>query len=414
MVRRDGSPIWLAAGEADGVKLNRVSLNSGSSESYNEAWLQELLDSHPEVLPIEQIEPGFGTLIPLCRELPLDFGGGKSGALDNLFVTETGGLVLVETKLWRNPEARRTVVAQAMEYAASVFQLTYEELEAAVNNARRVSGRSEGQLTELVATRAAQSFDDVTFIDAVTLNLRRGRAIVAVVGDGIREDITLLAELLQSHAGHRFVFALIELGVYETPVAGARLISPSILAQTTLIERGVIQIDDAATGLPRIRVRPPDVSVPSTGRARRLSIGEDEFYELLEEREPGMAANLKEFLARAEEHGIYPELLGGLNLKHASPSGRPFNLGTVTKGGLVDTGPATWFERTNVGRTYNETLAKLIGGRVGQSNEGRESGVRTAAGKLPRLSDFLPNHFNAWLDAIDTYTTALLASEDEG
>jgi hypothetical protein len=393
------------------VELKRAALNSGSSESYDEAWLQALLDTHPEVLPIEQIEPGFGTLVPLCRELPLDFGGGKSGALDNFFVTESGGLVLVETKLWRNPEARRTVVAQAMEYAASVFQLTYEELEASVNSARRTSGRSEAPLTKLVAEHAGASFDDVTFIDAVTLNLRRGRAIVAVVGDGIREDITLLAELLQSHAGHRFVFALIELGIFETPVAGVRLVNPSILAQTTLIERGVIQIDDAGATGPRILVRPPDVRAPSTGRGR--SIGEDEFYELFDEREPGMATNLKDFLARAESHGIYPEFLGGLNLKHASPSDRPFNLGTVSKGGLLDTGPATWFGRTDVGRAYNESLAKLIGGRVGQYNDGRESGVRTASSKLPRLSDFLPGHADAWLDAIDKYTTTLLASENE-
>ena len=220
-----GSPIWLATGATSGVELKRAALNSGSSESYDEAWLQALLDTHPEVLPIEQIEPGFGTLVPLCRELPLDFGGGKSGALRQFLRDDgSGGLVLVETKLWRNPEARRTVVAQAMEYAASVFQLTYEELEASVNSARRTSGRSEAPLTKLVAEHAGASFDDVTFIDAVTLNLRRGRAIVAVVGDGIREDITLLAELLQSHAGHQFVFALIELGIFETPVAGVRLV----------------------------------------------------------------------------------------------------------------------------------------------------------------------------------------------
>ena len=150
---------------------------------------------------------------------------------------------------------------------------------------------------------------------------------------------------------------------------------------------------------------------PSTGRGR--SIGEDEFYELFDEREPGMATNLKDFLARAESHGIYPEFLGGLNLKHASPSDRPFNLGTVSKGGLLDTGPATWFGRTDVGRAYNESLAKLIGGRVGQYNDGRESGVRTASSKLPRLSDFLPGHADAWLDAIDKYTTTLLASENE-
>jgi hypothetical protein len=67
-------------------------------------------------------------LIPVCRELPLEFGFGRTGALDNLFLTRSGGLMLVEAKLWRNPEARRSVIAQAMEYAASLFRLSYQEL----------------------------------------------------------------------------------------------------------------------------------------------------------------------------------------------------------------------------------------------------------------------------------------------
>jgi hypothetical protein len=412
MGRRDGSPIWLGGAESKGVPLARVALKSGSTESYNEAWLQHFLDKHPEVLPIEQIQPGFGTLIPLCRELPLDFGADRSGALDNLFVTETGGLVLVETKLWRNPEARRTVVAQAMEYAAAVFRLAYEKLDAAVQKARRATGQTVEPLTALVAAHAHESFDEATFIDAVTLNLRRGRAIVAVVGDGIREDIAPLAELLQSHAGHRFVFALIELGVYETPVAGVRLINPSILAQTTLIERGVVQVDDGAgSAVPRILVQPPATIGSRTGKARGMSLGEDEFFELLEEK-TGRAAALKDFLERAESHGIYPEVLGGLNLKHSSPRGQPFNLGTITKGGVVDTGPATWWDRSQIGRAYNETLAELIGGFVKAGSEENTSTVRIASGKFPRLSDFLPQHADAWLAAIDRYVAAFGTDED--
>jgi hypothetical protein len=414
MGRRDGSPVWLGGDGTRSVTLSRVALTSGSAESYSEAWLQNLLDVHPEVLPVEQIEPGFGTLVPLCRELPLDFGAGRSGALDNLFATATGGLVLVETKLWRNPEARRTVVAQAMEYAAAVFRLSYDELERAVQSARKAVGQSEEPLTALVAAHARESFDEATFLDAVSLNLRRGRAIVAVVGDGIREDLAPLAELLQSHAGLRFVFALVELSVYEAPVSGVRLVHPSILAQTTLIERGVVQIDDQASKGARISVRPPADSWPQAGKARRMSLGEDEFYELLDQRQPGMAASLKDFLARAEAHGIYPELLGGLSLKRSSPSGQPLNLGTITKGGIVDTAPATWWDRTQAGKAYNETLAELIGGRVTQFNEGRELGLRTASNRMPRLSDLLPRHADAWLAAIDDYTAAFMTRDGRG
>ena len=39
------------------------------------------------------------------------------GSIDNLFLTPTGDIILVETKLWSNAKARREVVAQALDYA---------------------------------------------------------------------------------------------------------------------------------------------------------------------------------------------------------------------------------------------------------------------------------------------------------
>jgi len=71
-----------------------------------------------------------------------------------------------------------------------------------------------------------------------------------------------LAELLQTHAGHRFTFALIELAVYEAPLAGIRIVTPSVLAQTALIERGVVQIEDGADGGRRIVIRELAVTAP--------------------------------------------------------------------------------------------------------------------------------------------------------
>ena len=93
MRRRDGAPIWVAGDQQPGLALSRVDLASKSSSGqYNEAWLQTLLHSHPEVFPLGQIEPDYTGLIPLCRELPLVLGGNRSGALDNLLVTRDGNL----------------------------------------------------------------------------------------------------------------------------------------------------------------------------------------------------------------------------------------------------------------------------------------------------------------------------------
>jgi hypothetical protein len=83
-----------------------VQLAAKGTGTYDEAWLQALIHAHPSVLPIRQIEPSFEALIPVCRELPLSFGAGKSGALDNFFITKSGNLVLVEMKLWRNRSSK--------------------------------------------------------------------------------------------------------------------------------------------------------------------------------------------------------------------------------------------------------------------------------------------------------------------
>lgn len=174
--RRDGRPQWVDQNGGGVHPLVRVDFEGRQEATFDEAWLQNLLHSHPEVFPIEQVEPGFGELIPLCRELSVTIGGGRTGALDNLFVTGDGGLALIETKLWRNPEARRSVVAQAMEYAAAVFQMDYEELQNAVIRARTTGDRSATSLAEIVAWRTPD-LDESEFIDAVSRNLRRGRAI---------------------------------------------------------------------------------------------------------------------------------------------------------------------------------------------------------------------------------------------
>jgi len=55
---------------------------------------------------------GHGTLISAAMEVNC---GHES--IDNLFLTPTGDIILVETKLWSNAEARREVAAQALDYA---------------------------------------------------------------------------------------------------------------------------------------------------------------------------------------------------------------------------------------------------------------------------------------------------------
>ena len=62
------------------------------------------------------------------------------------------------------------------------------------------------------------------FIDVVSKNLRSGRCLLLIVGDGIHEEAETMAEFLQQNAGAHFALAMVTLGVYELPSTGGRLL----------------------------------------------------------------------------------------------------------------------------------------------------------------------------------------------
>lgn len=106
MAKSRGHPLLIDGGN-DIAQLERVRLGLGN---HGEDWLQSLIHRRPEILPVAQIEPGLGAIVPVAREVPCGHG-----YIDNLFVTGEGEIVLAEAKLWANPQARREVVAQALD-----------------------------------------------------------------------------------------------------------------------------------------------------------------------------------------------------------------------------------------------------------------------------------------------------------
>ena len=112
---------FLIQKESVGERLHAVGPNE---RLHDESWLQEVLRIHPDILPTAEIEPIFHPLIPIGREVTVG-----TGSIDNLFISHRGYLVLVETKLWRNPEAKREVVAQAIDYGSSISKWSYSSLD---------------------------------------------------------------------------------------------------------------------------------------------------------------------------------------------------------------------------------------------------------------------------------------------
>jgi hypothetical protein len=172
--------------------------------------------------------------VPICTELNT-----TAGPIDNLMVTPSGLPVLVECKLWRNPEGRREVVGQILDYAKELTRWSSSDLQ---REAGRRLGRTGNALLDLVRA-AGHDPDEIEFNDALTGNLRRGRFLLLIVGDGIREGVEAITEYLQVHAGLHFTLGLVELPIFTTP-RGERLVLPRVLARTHLVTRNVIAVPD--------------------------------------------------------------------------------------------------------------------------------------------------------------------------
>lgn len=91
--------------------------------------------------------------------------------------------------------------------------------------------------------QAGHEVDETDFNDALTSNLRRGRVLLLIVGDGIREGVEAIAEYLHSHAGLHFTLGLVELPVYLLS-GGDRVVVPRILAKTLVIRREVVALPE--------------------------------------------------------------------------------------------------------------------------------------------------------------------------
>lgn len=230
------SPV-LVRPDGTSTVLKPVPISGSAAQAYNEAWLQELLYRHPEVLPIAEIDASYSGLVPLCMEMDT-----PAGPVDAVFITPTGRLVLLEAKLWRNPEARRKVLAQILDYAKELPSWDYSRFDGAVRQARKRDPFTAAETFPGVAELVQQVVPGLVlhqFQDAVSRSLAKGDYLLLVAGDGIREGVGAIAQFLDRNGSLPFTFGLIECAIYGAP-DGGHFVQPRVLAQTTNLIRTVI------------------------------------------------------------------------------------------------------------------------------------------------------------------------------
>ena len=390
--------------------LKRVHFSSQAGGSvYDEAWLQKLIMAHPGLLPIGQFEAAFAEMVPICTEMPM-----RAGFVDNLFVTPAGDIALVECKLWRNPEARRKVIAQIIDYASEMKCWDYETLEKALRSSKAfgvASGTPSGCLYKMVS--AGREIDEAAFHDAVSRNLRRGRFLLLVVGDGIREGIETMTKFLQDNAGLHFILSIIELALFELPTGGY-LAQPRVLARTTNIDRGVVTLKD-----PRMEVQMPhETTIDAAPRA--MTITQESFFEALDQTSPGVSDQVGKFLEELSPFNVQADYnVKTLTLRWHAEDARSWNLGTIVTSGEV------WFEyhavqaknlnRIEVSKEYLNAIAAFVPGATLRETKSRTAwNVADRNGHALRIAALLTDETRrkAWVRAIADLQQKITDSSD--
>lgn len=211
-------------------KMVRVPLMQGS---FSESWLQELIAENPSLLESEEIGCEYSNLLCIGREVKVGIGE-NTGYLDNLYVSSFGKVVIVETKLFRNQESRRTVVAQIIDYAKELQKWDVDDLDnVAADYCYNRCGQASRVFDMMLSAGYLTASDSARFTDALNENLRCASFLLLIVGDGIRSGVEKLADFITTYSSLPFKLCLLELEVYQHQ--SGLIVIPNILTKTTII-----------------------------------------------------------------------------------------------------------------------------------------------------------------------------------
>lgn len=188
--------------------------------------LQALLEENPNLIPGKQIAPSSDSppkFVLLRREMPI-----SGWSLDHLFVDQFGVPTLVEAKLIQNPEARRDVIGQIIEYAANASDLWSEGK--ARSYAEEFYHGNDGDLTESLTTSFGDELDIEDFWQTFDENLREGKIRLIIAGDQIRPEVRRMIEYLNNEMNNAEIFGL-EITCYGSN-EHSLVIVPRIIGQT--------------------------------------------------------------------------------------------------------------------------------------------------------------------------------------
>lgn len=170
-------------------------LSTAQQLGYKENWLQLAIEEDPEIVLAPCRAAGLVDADERWAFWAREFSGTDAGIIDLLLLSESGRIAIVETKLAYNPEARRAVAAQILEYAIHLPLACMDDM-----------------------PDIPKVENGTPLVDAGTVEsrLEEGDYLLIIAGDQLDpRAIKLSQAMLSKHMVHSWDLALVEVAIYE-------------------------------------------------------------------------------------------------------------------------------------------------------------------------------------------------------
>ena len=282
---RSGDPVSVPA-------LQRV---NAKALGLQESWFRDAIFAEPELVigPCRTAGRVDADELWLPWRVEVNFG---SGPIDVLLVSSRGRVGIVETKLSYNPQKRREVVAQVLDYALSLQEIDREEL------------------PDLPASPHAPLEEDLAEC------LGWGRFLLIIAGDALDPRALRLSQsMLARHLTSEWDLAMVDLNVYRRPDSDSPLLMvPELLGTVQSDLRQVVRVVvKGESGKARVVVDKIVQDEDSVSRGSKLA-SIDEFLSQVQKQVPAQVDVARRILARMQSIAAASPRLFAFELRSAS------------------------------------------------------------------------------------------------
>jgi hypothetical protein len=301
MMKSIGAELFTPAPTGEfGVAFKRL---SAKDAGLKESWFRDAIFMNPELV-IGACRSG-GIVVDVEHWYPWakEYGIPDTGSIDVLLLSSQGRIGIVETKLAFNPERRREVVAQILDYAVALQEVSFSDL------------------PPLSAAKAARTPTEHDLQDA----LAAGRFLLIVAGDELEpRAIRLAEEVLAGHLTSEWDLAMVDLNLYEAAAGGQRLLVPELRGKLIHEVRQVVRVVvEGEQPKAKIQVE----RLPDPSRSDRIVWTDDAFFTALATAEvnPAFRELVMQLVQMTQRHlgtsiGFGTGKLGSVTLRRAGAS----------------------------------------------------------------------------------------------